>query len=56
MKFNGAEQQNTYSFINYYRCNKCNESWNNYWSYPHNEDCPACENKNIKPIISSKVA
>lgn len=36
-------------FLSRYRCPECSHGWENYWSCPASEDCPACGHKEIEP-------
>ena len=30
------------TFVNYYRCTKCGETWNDLWDSACDDECPEC--------------
>ncbi len=41
-----------HEFINYYRCPKCGEEWNETWTATCDSECPTCDTRNISPYLS----
>ena len=42
-------------FRNYYRCDRCNEPWEDVWSATCDDDRPRCGDRNMSPYKSEDV-
>ena len=42
-------------FVNYYRCPKCDNAWEDVWTSTCDDDCPACHTRHISPYKSEEV-
>ncbi len=51
VKIEEVEEEDGQEFLNKYRCEACNEEWEDTWDCACNDKCPRC-NKEIEPFES----
>ena len=46
------DTENLDRFINFYRCPRCGEGWDDVWSCMCDDECPVCGCRHISPLKS----